>query len=184
MSPLITLLNFEKNRTVLRAVSKILQVASDYSNEAAKALTNSDCFLEFLKLAKRIDFKNNPFLLNSLFLILKHKNMTEKFKVSIVSNGFLWFVSKAITLNIKNDLICMVVSKFLENSTLTLLQVMWDLKFLENIVEKTVKSTVEIDFLKSTMSYYYTHSLDFVISLQDVLEINTIRVLQHLYEIP
>lgn len=185
ITPLLTILKFEISSSVLAASKKILMVASDYSNEVSKALGTNDTLLDFIRIIRQyFDFHKYPMLINSVFLILKDKNLTGKMRINLISSGILYFFRKELLDYARNDYICKFSSDFMENNTLTVLQVLWDNGFIEELVKKQMKSEAETAFLKVSISFYGQHSLTHIQKVSEILEINFLRQLQQFYEIP
>ena len=185
ITPLLTILKFEISSSVLAASKKILMVASDYSNEVSKALGANDTLLDFIRIIRQyFDFHKYPLLINSVFLILKEKNFTTKMITNLISAGILYFFRKDLLDYARNDYVCKVCSEFMENNTLTVMQVLWDNGYIEELCKKQVKSEAEIAFLKVTISFYGQNSLTHIQKVSDVLDFNFLRQLQQFYEIP
>lgn len=184
ITPLLTILHFDSNKYVVTAAKKTLKIALDHANEVVKVLNFCDFFVDFLIIAKRIDFAKEPYLMNGLLLILKGKTISTKLKQGLISIGLLGIIEEAVNINANSDLISAISTEFFQNNTLTLLQVLWDSDFIQKILEKPVKSRAETEFLTSTMSYYGPHSLKLIHKLHDQLEMSKIRTLQSIYEVP
>lgn len=183
--PFITGLWFNSNKAVSICIRKILLVAIEKADNVSKTLTSAECFFHFFNLVNRIDFTKNPTLMNSLFLLLRNKNMNDKFKYNLVSSGFFGIVQQAVGLNIGTDNLCKVFLVFIENNnTLTLLQILFDMGFVERLLDKTPKTKSEISFIKLSISYYGANSLDLISRISDKVEIKARNIIQHIHEMP
>ena len=184
ITPLLTILRFENNKLVILAAKKILHMAADYSADILKVLVAVDFFNEFFRIMKRVDFSNSPKMMNALFLVIRGRILSMKTKSSLISAGFLGMIEEGVNINASSDSIALISTTFFENNTFTLLQILWDSDFIDKILEKPIRSKHEIEFLTSTMSYYGPHSLDLIVKVKELLDINTFRTLQNIYEIP
>ena len=123
-------------------------------------------------------------MINSVFLILKEKTLSKAFKEKLVSMDFFRIIITAIEVKVNSELLCQFVLKFIDDNTLTMLQIIWDSNFPKQLLEKPNKSLAEIEFIKDTMSYYGPNSVDFIKSVYETIEISENRINQHLLEIP
>lgn len=186
INPLITVMKFHNQKQSISAAKKILQVAGESPNEVNRILGNSELFFDFFRvlLKHKSEIIKHPHLLNSILILLKDKNMSDKFKATLTSIGFLSLIPDFISNNAKSDLICKLSINFAEDNTLTLQQILWDCGFVKNIMSKTFRSSLENDFIKATMSNYGSHSLKLIYKVFDQLEIRRFLIFQHIYEIP
>ncbi|OMJ94928.1 hypothetical protein SteCoe_1788 [Stentor coeruleus] len=186
INPLITVMKFNNQKQSISAAKKILQVAGESPNEVNKVLGNSELFFDFFRVIfkHKSEIVKHPHLLNSILILLKDKTMSDKFKTTLISVGFLSLIPDFISNNVKSDLLCKLSINFAEDNTLTLQQILWDSNFIKNIMSKAFRSGMENEFIKVTMSYYGSHSLKFIYKIFDQLEISRFRIFQHIYEIP
>ncbi|OMJ69374.1 hypothetical protein SteCoe_32918 [Stentor coeruleus] len=177
---------FVNCKNAFLAMKKILAIAGENPGEVNKALGSSETFFDFFKvfIEQKSELVKQPILFNSILILLKDKSMSEKFKSTLVSLGFLTLIPEFIGNNVKSDLLCKVCLNFIENNTLTLQQILWDSGFVKNILVKATRSVIENDFIKTTMSYYGKNSLKFIMKVYELLDISKLRIFQNIYEIP
>lgn len=177
---------FVNSRHAYLAMKKILMIVGENHVEVNKVLGNSEMFFEFFKafIEFKGEFVKQPILFNSILLLLKDKSMSERFKRTLISIGFLSLVPEFIGNNVKSDLLCKVCINFIENNTLTLQQILWDTGFVKNIMTKTTRSAIENEFIRTTMPYYGKNSLKLIFKVYDILDISKHIIFQNIYEIP
>ncbi|OMJ95260.1 hypothetical protein SteCoe_1476 [Stentor coeruleus] len=177
---------FVNSKHAFLAMKKILMIVGENPGEVNKVLGNGEIFFEFFKvfIEQKSDLVKQPILFNSILLLLKDKNMSEKFKSTLVSLGFLSLIPEFIGNNVKSELLCKVCINFIENNTLTLQQILWDTGFVKNLMIKTTRSVIENEFIRTTMSYYGKNSLKLILKVYELLDISKHRIFQHIYEIP
>lgn len=184
ISTLFVGLTFETPACRMLALRKILLIAQDYSGEVCSCLSKNDMLFIFVENCLIFDWHTFPDLLNSVFMVLKDKLTSRSFKERLVSMNFFTLIVTAIDLKANTELLCDFIQKFHDDNTLTILQIVWSSGFVENIMNKPSKTLIEVDFIKSTMSYYGNNSVEFIKKVYENIEISESRVAQHLLEIP
>ena len=185
IAPLLTVLKFNTNSALLAAAKKILMVANEYPAEVSKSFSNLDFLIDFFVIVKNhVDFYKYPSLVNSVLAIFKEKIASIKVKQGLINAGFLGLIDDHWLNHAKSELMCKFAMEFIDNSTFTILQILWDRGFIDGLVKKQVKSANEVEFIKLTMSFYGPHSITLSEKCAEMIEFGTLRLLQYIYEIP
>lgn len=177
-------LTFESLNYRLYSVKLILIIASSYAEKISTVLTNSDLIYTFVENCLHFDWNTNPELINSLILILKEKISSRTFKEKLISMNFLLIFKQALKLHSRQELIFNFIEVFFENNTLTILQIIKDEQFLQKILEKPVKTSQELDFIKGTMSFYGPYSVELIKIVYETTNLSENLTLKYLQDIP
>ncbi|CAG9321921.1 unnamed protein product [Blepharisma stoltei] len=172
---------FENIQAQFLALKKVLILGSSHSSEIYDHLSSSHILSDFLQLCMKFDWKGSRNLIDSVFLIMQYKPATHGFQEQLVDIGFLGIIPIAIKRNITPNILYDFAIRFIDDNTLTLLQILWDAD-----VPKRALGGDKIDagFLKSTIAYYGPNSLDIMKEAMKSEFLNEYRVLQAMLEVP
>ena len=184
INALLSGLTFENLQCRLLAMRRILVIIQECGLEVYKHLNRHNMLFVFIEMCLVFDWHSHPDLINSVFLILKEKTMSRGFKERLVSMNFISVIVTAIDLKANNELLCQCISKFSDDNTLTLLQIVWNTGFPMYLLKKPNRTNIETEFIKDTMSYYGPNSVEFIEKVYDTIEISENRINQHLLETP
>jgi hypothetical protein len=184
MTALMSGLTMESQICKMLAMRKILMIAQENSTEVCTMLTKSELLYTFVETSHGFDWYSFPNLITSVFLILKDKVASRTVKEKLVSMRLFSILVTAINVKANSDILCDFISKFFDDTTLTILEIAWTNGFVNGLLEKPVKSPSEMTFIKYTMSYYGPNSVELIKRVYETIEINESLVNKHLHEIP
>lgn len=177
-------IQFENDICKALSIKKMLEIATERSSETYQYLIRWEIFNNFLRACIFFDWISFPNLLDSLFLILNHKVPSQNFKEFLTEIGFLSLLPITIVPEVNPIIVYDFVLKFMENNTLTILQIIRDNRILDKILARASKVKDDEKFIRSTMPYYGPHSIEIIESAYYLLGINEDRAIQALLEVP
>lgn len=116
----------------------------------------------FIERAAKYNWKELPQLIDAVFKILSYK--TGDSNEYLIELGILEILDVAMRLQLDRcDILYEFINKFMENNTLTLLQIVWENNLNNLALGRAIKmERADLNFIKSTMSFFGPNSIDFI----------------------
>lgn len=172
---------FENQSSQFLSLRKILSLGEIHSSEIYENLSSAHLMSDFLQLCMKYNWEDSKKLIDSVFLIMQYKPATHGFQEQLVDIGFLGIIPIALELEVTPNILYEFAKKFIDDNTLTLLQILWD----SGLANKALRGDkTDTSFIKATISYYGPNSIDIMKEALKSEQLNEFRVLQAMLEVP
>ena len=174
---------FSNSVTKKMVIKKLLILASNY-HEVYEYLLKYNLFILFVEECLKFDWTECIELLETFFKILKIKPKDSAFKEKLGELGLFGIIYTTIALDPDNKAFCDFLQDYANETTLTLMQVLFDSGVTNRSLELAKRSPLHKDFIKNTMPFYGPNSPKLIEQVYNMDIFPVKKIIQAIIDIP